>query len=277
MEIFINNEKTVFELESEKNSFEIISAISDFASKSKPQQFVTKININGKEFSFLEEDELKKINLKNIEKIEIETSDIYGITNLSIGQIENFLKLLHDVFNKNEWDSSLSKMTESISWMNKGIVQIIDIFAPNDSFLKEEKEIFNKNCNSLYDIFTKLKPKDFTDQNDVFKEAKDYINKLTAVLNNIKTSLINSFKLPDKDFIFNNINFLIKEIDEIKPRLENVPVLFQTGQDKESMIIIQKLADILEKSINLFVMFKESFKLHLDKYTIKEVTFEEIF
>ena len=59
--------------------------------------------------------------------------------------------------------------------------------------------------------------------------------------------------------------------------METIPVLFQSGQDKETMNIIQNLTDILEKGISLFILFKEKFNLHMDKYTVKEVSFEEFF
>ena len=42
MEIYINDEKTSYELEDEKNSLDVIDAISKFALKSNPQHFITK-------------------------------------------------------------------------------------------------------------------------------------------------------------------------------------------------------------------------------------------
>jgi hypothetical protein len=100
---------------------------------------------------------------------------------------------------------------------------------------------------------------------------------MSEIINNIKNWLVKTYRLPDNKVIFKDIEGLISDIDTIIPKLENVPVLFQTGEDKEIMQIIQGLTDILEKSINLFVLFKESLKIHMDKYSVKEVSFEEFF
>jgi predicted transcriptional regulator len=43
------------------------------------------------------------------------------------------------------------------------------------------------------------------------------------------------------------------------------------------MNVIQSLSVILEDSIEMFILFKETFKLHMDKFTVKEVSFEEFF
>jgi len=66
-------------------------------------------------------------------------------------------------------------------------------------------------------------------------------------------------------------------INKIIPSLGNVSLLFQTGEDTDAMNVIQALSVILEDSIEMFILFKETFKLHLDKFTVKEVSFEEFF
>ena len=95
MEIYINQEQIPFELENEKNSFDIIDELSEFVAKLNPRQYIVNIVINGKEYSYSDESGLKKLKLDHIKKIEIETGDVYSITKLSIEQIENFLGRLN--------------------------------------------------------------------------------------------------------------------------------------------------------------------------------------
>ena len=64
-------------------------------------------------------------------------------------------------------------------------------------------------------------------------------NNIIQSLKSIKKWLITTYRLPDKDYLFHNINRLIEKIDDIIPRLENIPILFQTGEDEEAMNIIK--------------------------------------
>ena len=65
MELYINSEKTMFEIENEKNSFDIIQALSEIFSKQNIKQFITKITINEKEYSFADEEKLKIFNKRD--------------------------------------------------------------------------------------------------------------------------------------------------------------------------------------------------------------------
>ena len=266
-----------FELENEKNSLDIVNAIIDFAAGSTPQHFITKIVIDGHEYSLANEEKMKKISIDSIKEMKFETQDLYEVTNLSISQIEDFLKLLTQIFNKNKWDISIKKVSDSINWMKKGIEQIINIFAPKNNFLKEQEKMFNDNCEKILSYISKIKSNSDSIGDDDVKKSLNYIKEMGEIINNIKNWLIKTYRLPDNKVIFNDIEKLISDLENIIPKLENVPVLFQTGEDKEIMQIIQSLTDILEKSINLFVLFKESLKIHMDKYTVKEVSFEEFF
>ena len=58
-----------FELESEKNSLDIVNAIIDFAAGSTPQHFITKIIIDNNEFSLADEEKMKTISIDSIKKI----------------------------------------------------------------------------------------------------------------------------------------------------------------------------------------------------------------
>lgn len=278
MEIFINKEKIPFELENEKNANDILNEISIFALKLKPQNFIINVYINNKEYSLANEKELRKIKIDDIKNIEISTSDIYGITSLSMDQIENFLKLLMDFLNRNEWDETFTKVADSIGWMKEGINQIVLIFGPNDNFLTKERDMFHKNCDDLKNLFIDVTKDDINvKDNKKINNIMNVLKHLVSDIVSIRKHLVQSFKLPDREYILNSIKGLIKNIDEIIPKLENIPILFQTGEDQESMNIIQALADILERSISLFLVFKETFKLYMDEYTVKEVSFEVFF
>ncbi len=276
MDIYINDEKINFKLENENNAFDIVNALSEYSSGLKPQHFITSIFVNESEYSFTDDKKLKKINLNQISNLKIEISDIYEITEMSIKQIEKFLILLKNLITEKKPTDNIEKINESINWMKDGINQISTIFDSKDEKIIEHKNNFLNNCEKLNNFFTDIKLNDKTDKIKS-NTALEYLKDLDSSLSSIKNWLIKNFKIPNTEYIIATLDNLINEIDEIVPKLENVAILYQTGEDSQTMDIIQNLANILEKSISLFIVFKESFKIKLDKYSFKEVNFDTYF
>lgn len=277
MDIYINDEKINFELENEKNALEIITGIGEFATKSDPQQFITGIFIDSKEYSFADEKGLSKLLINQIKNIKVETTDIFGITILSINQIEKFLLLLTDIIEGSKWDNGYEKISESMDWMREGINQIVSIFGTEQNNLLNEKVAFYSAFEKLNKILFNLTKSAYPLDTETKNQAIEAKNSMKTNLSNIKNYLYSVNKIFDKEIILDNINKIIDEIEGIIPKLENVPILFQSGEDQESMEVIKKLTNILEHSIGVFVIFKENSKLHLDKFTVREVSFEEFF
>lgn len=277
MDIYINNEKIEFVLENEKNAMDIVNGVADFASKSATQQFITFISIDGQEFSFADEKKLSEIKLDKIQIMKIDTTDIFGISILSVSQIERFLILITDIIEGSAWDDSFKKICESMDWMKEGVNQIVSIFGNEQNVLLNNKISFYSAFDKLNNIFSDISPEKYPFSPEIKNQAIELKDLMFTIIGNIKNHINALGKTFDKEVVMNNIQTLLEEIDEILPKLANVPVLFQTGDDTEAMNIIKKLANILEKSISIFVIFKENSTLHLDKYTVREVGFEEFF
>lgn len=276
MDIYINDEKINFKLENEKNASDIINALNEYSANLKPQHFITQIYINDNEYSFTDDKNLKKIEINQIKNLKIEISNIYEITEMSIKQIEKFLILLKNLLTDKKPSDNSEKIKESIDWMKDGINQISMIFDSKDEKILEHKNNFLTNCENLNNFFNEFNINVNTDKTKI-NSALLYLNNLDNSLSNIKNWLIKNFKIPNTEYIINSLDNLIDEIDKIVPKLENVALLYQTGEDSQTMDIIQNLANILEKSISLFIVFKESFKIKLDKYSFKEVNFDTYF
>ncbi|HOV13457.1 MAG TPA: hypothetical protein PK771_04160 [Spirochaetota bacterium] len=276
MKIFVNDHELNFELENEKNCFDIVNSVAEYSSSQSPQQFVTSIFVDGKEFSFADDTGLKSIDLNSVKNIHIETSDVFGISILSLSQMEKFLKVIESIINASVWNNDFIKIIDSMSWMKDGIEQIVSIFKTEKNNLLTEKLDFLDSFDKLNDMLRGLKSDNYPLKPDLFKNSSILINRMNDNLISIKKFLL---EVGDNstEVILKDINNILNEIENIIPKLTNVPILFQTGQDKEAMEVIQFLTKILENSITLFVMFKENLKLYLDKYTVKEVSFEEFF
>ena len=277
MKVYINGESVPVELEGEKNASEIITALSDFAAQAVPKQFITKIVINETEYSYADEDQLKSIDLETIENLEIETSDVKGISLLSLQQIKRYLVFLLSLINKNQWDENFEKVMDSISWMKEGIDQIVSIFGEKKITLISQQTLFLNKYDTLSKFFEEIDEKSLPMSAETQKQYQKVVTEMQDIIKNIAIIIDNSYMVPSKKSIEKDIEEIIKHIEQIIPKLANIPILFQTGEDKEAMDTIQNLTSIIEKSISLFIIFKESFKIHLDKYTIKEVPFDSFF
>ena len=86
--------------------------------------------------------------------MEIDTSDVFGVTLLSLNQIKDFINLMHTIFSNKESNELLKNVDEYIVWMKKGISQLFNIFLNKKSSLDCEKDFYD-NCDKLIDIISK--------------------------------------------------------------------------------------------------------------------------
>jgi hypothetical protein len=277
MEIYINNEQIPFELENEENCLDVINAIEEFAQSSKPKQFITNIYINDEEVSFADEEGLRSRSLDQVERLEVSTADIQGITLLSIYQIEKFLGILAGIFADETWDDSLENLAESMSWMRDGVQQVVTIFGNGNDFLSREQMLFSTSFDHLEHRIIELTSGSVEYNQVIREECSRKTDKLIEIIAEIKDKISTIFTEPGNESMLQTINTLITDIDTLIPRLSNVPFLFQSGEDKESMAVIQDLTMLLENSIKIFSHFKDNFTINMDKETVKEVSFEEFF
>ena len=138
MEVYVNETLLPIELEDEKTAFDVIKGISDFFAKEKVPQFVTKILINGTEYSFADDDSLKKIEIEAIDKIEFEFKDIIGVSKLSIEQILLYIDLLKQYISENKWNDFFSNIEES-KYGNR--LDGIEKYPVEDSLVSEIKDM----------------------------------------------------------------------------------------------------------------------------------------
>lgn len=277
MEIYINGENIPFELEDEKNAGDVVAGINEFASQSTPQLFITSIYIDNKEFSYADDEGLKAIPIEKIGILEVETADLKGITLISIDQIEKYLLFVEEVLDKSEWDSAFAKVHQSIDWMKDGVEQIIGIYASQHDSLGLMKTNFIVKYEDLYRFFAELTENSFPVNNENKELMKVVIGEIKSILKQLQRIVAQTYIKPENDVILPNIEEVSRGIDEIIPSLSNIPVLFQTGEDQKAMEIIRALASIIEKSIGLFIVFKETLNLQLDNYVEEAESFEDFF
>lgn len=276
MEVYVNEKLLPIELEDEKTAFDVIKGIADFFAKEKVPQFVTKILINGNEYSFADDDSLEAIEINVIDKIEFEFKDIIGVSKLSVEQILLYLDLLKQYILENKWNDFFSNIGDSLNWIESGINQITEIFS-----LKQE-------ISSVKSLFTnelsELKKEILILSNENFPLPLNTVQNIIALCEKLRVLISKILQLLDLGFIGDAHEGIILRITEILPLYEDlipvlpeVSVLLQKACDKDAMEIIQKLTTIIDGSISIFLASKNLDVTIFNNLEINGTSFDAFF
>jgi hypothetical protein len=273
MELFVYVQKIEFELENDKNSFDIIKSIANFCITLRPQQFLSKILVNGNEYLFENETELKKILINDINKIEIDTTDIVGQTILLINNFEEMIKYISTIINGGNWNDEYKEIYKSLELLKDGIEKIDYLFKNEEPNFPFSNDYFNESYKPLHKLFINLSKERYPLGRDATENSNENIKNISNMIKNIKEWLKNVGYINSIEDLHSRALTLKDDINEIIPKLSNVSLLFQTGSDKEAMQIIQDFTSILEKSIKIFANCKGN----KNEEILKEMDFENFF
>lgn len=276
MEVYVNNEVLPIELEGEKTAFEVIKGIVDFFAKEEPPQFVTKILIDGTEYSYADDESLKAIAIDSVNKIEFEFKDIIGVSKLSIEQILLYIDLLKQYVLQNNWNEFFSNIGESLDWIDDGMEQIMEIFSQKQEIISI-KAIFSEEL-------AELKKKVANLSDNVFPLDVDVIQGIIVTCEKLGVVISKVFQLLDLGFTGNVQESIVLRITEILPLYESlIPVLpevstlLQKACDKEAMEIIQKLTTLIDSTISIFLVSKNQDSNIFEKLEISGMSFDSFF
>ena len=276
MEVYVNNEVLPIELEGEKTAFEVIKGIVDFFAKEEPPQFVTKILIDGTEYSYADDESLKAIAIDSVNKIEFEFKDIIGVSKLSIEQILLYIDLLKQYVLQNNWNEFFSNIGESLDWIDDGMEQIMEIFSQKQEIISI-KAIFSEEL-------AELKKKVANLSDNVFPLDVDVIQGIIVTCEKLGVVISKVFQLLDLGFTGNAQESIVLRITEILPLYESlIPVLpevstlLQKACDKEAMEIIQKLTTLIDSTISIFLVSKNQDSNIFEKLEISGMSFDSFF
>ena len=276
MEVYVNNEVLPIELEGEKTAFEVIKGIVDFFAKEEPPQFVTKILIDGTEYSYADDESLKAIAIDSVNKIEFEFKDIIGVSKLSIEQILLYIDLLKQYVLQNNWNEFFSNIGESLDWIDDGMEQIMEIFSQKQEIISI-KAIFSEEL-------AELKKKVANLSDNVFPLDVDVIQGIIVTCEKLGVVISKVFQLLDLGFTGNVQESIVLRITEILPLYESlIPVLpevstlLQKACDKEAMEIIQKLTTLIDSTISIFLVSKNQDSNIFENLEISGMSFDSFF
>ena len=267
MDVYVNDKLLSIEIEDEKTAFDIVNGITDFFAKEKIPQFVTKILIDGNEYSFADEESLKAIEIEKIGKIEFEFKDIIGVSKLSIEQILLYIDLLKQYVTENKWNDFFSNIEDSLDWIESGMNQIMEIFSLKPEILSL-KTLLSEELVDLKKKVSSLSEDNFPLGTDVIQDIVILCEKLGIVISKVFQMLDLGFTGNGQESIILRITDILPLYEELIPVLPEVSTLLQKACDKDAMEIIQKLTTLIDGSISIFLASKN---LELDIFNNLEV------
>jgi hypothetical protein len=267
MDVYVNDKLLSIEIEDEKTAFDIVNGITDFFAKEKIPQFVTKILIDGNEYSFADDESLKAIEIEKIGKIEFEFKDIIGVSKLSIEQILLYIDLLKQYVTENKWNDFFSNIEDSLDWIESGMNQIMEIFSLKPEILSL-KTLLSEELVDLKKKVSSLSEDNFPLGTDVIQDIVILCEKLGIVISKVFQMLDLGFTGNAQESIILRITDILPLYEELIPVLPEVSTLLQKACDKDAMEIIQKLTTLIDGSISIFLASKN---LELDIFSNLEV------
>lgn len=276
MEVYVNEKLLPIELEDEKTAFDVIKGIADFFAKEKVPQFITKILINGDEYSFADDESLKAVEINAIDKIEFELKDIIGVSMLSVEQISLYLDLLKQYTLENKWNDFFSNIGESLNWIESGMNQITEIFSLKQEIASIET-LFANELLKLKEKVPVLSDKNFPLPMETVQDIITSCEKLKVLISKILQLLDLGFTGDEREGIILRITEILPLYETLIPVLPEVSVLLQKACDKDAMEIIQKLTTLIDGSISIFLASKNLDANIFDNFEINGSSFDSFF
>jgi hypothetical protein len=224
--LFIDEENIDFELENEKNLYEVIKSVNLFLEKNG--RHITRIMLNKETNLNLEDEEmLKETPLDNINVLSVFSNTPVGNAVDSLVEIKSYIeKVIH--YLENDMDKILSEKKE---------------------FVHGLRWIINGTMGAIYTIGLNIDVVFY--EEDFLKETLGKLNKLS---NDFEDSIIdeNAFSI----LLKKNIKNLLKKL-EIFIKIIGIRLYFNLFYAKETDVYSQKTIELFELSIKSLVKLKD--------------------
>ncbi len=162
MNLYIDDEKVTFQLENEKNLYDVINSVNKFLEKSG--RHISKVILNKKnDLDFDDENMLKDIDLDSVDILSIYSNTPVGNAVDSLVEIKSYIeKLIHYLENNTEKIiQEQREFVQGIRWIINGTIGSvytiglnIDVIFYRSLFLKEELSNLNKISKDLEDTIS---------------------------------------------------------------------------------------------------------------------------
>ena len=236
MKITINEEPIEFTLENEKTALDVVQELNKWIEQSDAS--IETLSLNNKKLEEIDQQALNSVTIENIDRIDITVQSLLDLEVHRLSLLVEFLDLLHE--------SVSDENKERIDKLKKQYPEIQDLL----------DETFRQHFHEDLDVSRIATAFDESSRDQWNKEEKTaYLNFLGSV-KSVINSRIQEMKFPNEELVKT-----AQMIAAIRPNLEEVPVLLQTGKDRDAMehiIRFTELSSRIIRILSVLLRFKET-------------------
>lgn len=255
MKIYMNGQEMDYTLENENNIIDVIKSIEDWLKKS--QMLITKLDLDGKPYTYEILCREKNMKIDAVKKMEIEANHINDVHLVQINAVMKYLKKATDALDNSDADSmeDLLKDYTDIHLLLCSIFGIRDIDASIPELFLLDKIFAGTTAGMVRSWIQENK-----------QEAMDAISQITIKLRLLQNEITNPLV---------TLGEVIQKLKNSQKDISNVSVLLQTGKDREAMQIIVNFSELTQSLLRIFTNIQFTKILHDLKF--KNKTFDQFY
>lgn len=254
MEIYINDEKIDFTLESEKNLGQIVESIESWLDDS--QLLITSVRHDGNELAFENREQWAATPVQSISKLQFA---VRTPSDLHISTCENILTFF-------------TLLNRAIDNRNDELARELSAGFP--FVIESLRLVFN--YHSVYpagsDIIEVERIGRIIAQNGIASVADAGFASTIERLIEKTTSLLDELRYP-----LESLRTIMKQLESSIAEISEVSILLQTGKDKKAFDTIVRFSESFQSLLRIFTHIKTTKKLKLSEYRIGESNLEEYY
>lgn len=253
MNIYINNDKIDFQLESEKVLAEVVNALSGWASGEG--YHIISVSYDGSLYDFRNE-ECKNKPVEEVDTVKIEVKSQIELL------LEN-IQLLHQFFSLFEKALNAGNYTLLHELQNESEMP--------ERLLKEIIGGFQTDLNDGHpDLFTMMKT--YSPENQESTETQDYI------LGRVKSILIIlNDRIRELTDSLNEFSAVIKVLRVSLEDINNISILLQTGKDRDALTGIIRFTELTQKLLRIYTILENTGVFDFSSAVIDEMSIRDYF
>lgn len=252
MEVIINSSPIDVHLEEEKNAYEIIRQLDTWLVAEG--FFITGILVNGHAETMSNDNALKGLSVESIEKLELFAQPLNELSLDRYSTLLQYFSYLYRALHDGD-----RKLLKDLAEESVPIIQNMDSILRLRVGDRLVSEVFS-------DLVSNLKLDE--DSPGIPEGLKDFAGNLCIFVEGRIREIANPLM---------ELRSTASLLESYIPRLEDIPILLQTGKEKEAMELVIAFAEISEKLTRLYPRLKEKDGENLMTREIDGVPFEEFY
>jgi len=256
MEIYINGDKINFSLENETNLLEVIEGIEQWIGEK--DMVISEIDIDGNHFFHISESEFKNKPINEIDLLHITLKPGWEHRFNNLEVMYNYFSVLQEALSK-----------EDISTIKDLMQEYLPIRDNIDNLINGNNLSGGNLGEKIDSLFKQTGISEYTLPSEEDKGV------LLDTIDTIKSVIFERLKEIAEPI--RSLKETAKELSKLTPEIQEISVMFQTGEDREAMQKITVFTEYLQKLIRTFPLLSQKELIKESEFVIGDTGIEEFY